>query len=573
MRSYDFMNLRTRLLLRLLPVILVLGWGLYAYSKQVLKNDAHQIEEEHTWQEMSCVRQMISYELDNLVGTTREWAGRDSIRDFAQGKNSDFASNSLTAASLHDINVNLFLLLRPDGSMIHATHYENRNITAGLQLLTAEQVRDLQRKAFVTQLLDQVSHTDSHGAGHISTGGGLQSPKQQPPVTPALDEFLNAGATAAGYISARGLVSFNNHLMLIAAAPVLQSGDGGAALLLMGRYLEPDMLYKIAQVSNLMISIVPLSEGLQQGLSPEKRIAVSYLDPRKLTAYLRLDDIEGRPIGALRATSEHWTVRGLRSQYYLLGSLLVAFLSLIGFMLWLLNHLILRRLTTYDRIIDRIRRTDDMRSLRVPLHGRDELDRLGATVNEMLDSLANCHQRLYHDAYHDVLTGLPNRRLFIDRLNQIIQHSRHRVMRLGIVSLDLDGFKEINDTHGHDHGDELLRAVARRLEHCVRQTDTVSRFGGDEFMVLLYDFEEDQTVERITRKIINALGQPYNIGDKTLTISASAGTALYPYNGGTAEKLLKAADVLMYHAKAAGKNRYSLADGIARLADDSPAAP
>ncbi|HTT08946.1 MAG TPA: diguanylate cyclase [Gammaproteobacteria bacterium] len=537
------MNLRTRLLLRLLPVIFILGGTLYAYSKQVLKNDSYQIQEEHARQEMQGVRQTISYELDGLVGTTKEWAGRDAVGNFAREENSDFVDKNLTATSLNDINANLFLLLRPDGSVLHAAHYENRKLPGGLQTLAAERVQDLRQKPFVTQLLGELVHAD---------------------------------ASAAEYISARGLVNFNGHLMLIAAAPVLQASSasrGAAGLLVMGRYLEPTILYKISHISDLIVSLVPLPEGLQHGLDGTEKIVTVYPDSKTLTAYLRLDDIEGRPIGALRATTERWIVRGLRSKYYLLGSQLVAFLTLIGVVLWLLNHLMLQRLTLYDRIIDQIRKTDDMRNLRVPLHGRDELDRLGATVNEMLDTMANSRQRLYHDAYHDVLTGLPNRRLFIDRLNKIIQDSQHRLMRLGVVLLDLDGFKQINDTYGHDHGDELLRAVARRLEHCVRQTDTVARFGGDEFVVLLYNVDEDQAVEWITRKIVSALGQPYNIQDKSVTISASAGVALYPYNGGTAEKLLKTADVLMYHAKDAGKNTYTLADGIPHLATDDSNTP
>jgi diguanylate cyclase (GGDEF)-like protein len=424
--------------------------------------------------------------------------------------------------------------------MIHAVYYDRDKTPAELQLLTTGQVLDLRQRSFITQLLGDLTHAD---------------------------------ASAGEYISARGLIAFDNRLMLIAAAPVvIGKAKAAAGLLLMGRYLDTDALYKIGHVTDLKVRIVTLAEGLQHGLSAANKIIITYPDPQILTAYLRLDDIEGQPVGALRAIGERWTGQGLHSQYYLLGSLLVAFLTLIGVVLWLLNHIILRRLTTYDRIIDNIRRTEDMRSLRVPLHGRDELDRLGATVNEMLDTLANSRQRLYHDAYHDVLTGLANRRLFIDRLNQIIQDSQNRRMRLGIVSLDLDGFKEINDAHGHDHGDELLRAVAKRLEHCVRQTDTISRFGGDEFVVLLYNVEEDQAVEWISRKIITTLAQPYHIQDKTLSISVSAGAALYPYNGGTAEKLLKAADVLMYHAKATGKNRFCLPDGVPHLANDGPIA-
>ncbi|MBI2311288.1 MAG: EAL domain-containing protein [Betaproteobacteria bacterium] len=159
-----------------------------------------------------------------------------------------------------------------------------------------------------------------------------------------------------------------------------------------------------------------------------------------------------------------------------------------------------------------------------------------------------------YQAYHDALTGLPNRVLFKDRLDQALAVARRRGDQpVAVMFLDLDRFKFINDSLGHDVGDQLLKEVARRLRASVRETDTVARLGGDEFTVLLPEISDPKSAELVASKILAATRQPYHIRDKELFVTTSIGISLYPGDGRGGEDLMKNADAAMYHVKGQGR--------------------
>ncbi len=162
-------------------------------------------------------------------------------------------------------------------------------------------------------------------------------------------------------------------------------------------------------------------------------------------------------------------------------------------------------------------------------------------------------------ALHDSLTGLPNRRLLFDRLALAIAHAHRNKSTMAVMYLDLDGFKQINDTLGHDAGDALLRMVAVRLEAAVRQEDTVARMGGDEFVIGLWEISHADAAARLASKIIQAVSQPYRIQDRSVSVTASVGVGIYPHHGEDVETLLKRADLALYEAKHSGKNDYRIA--------------
>lgn len=166
--------------------------------------------------------------------------------------------------------------------------------------------------------------------------------------------------------------------------------------------------------------------------------------------------------------------------------------------------------------------------------------------------------RNWQKANYDPLTGLPNRRLFDDRLNQSVKHTGRTGAPIALLFIDLDHFKEANDSFGHEAGDILLRLVADRIRSCVRETDTVARLGGDEFTVILKDMIGTEPVEIFAEKILQKLATPFQIHNNTLHISASIGITLCPQDARSAEQLIKNADQAMYVAKKAGGNRFSL---------------
>ncbi len=171
------------------------------------------------------------------------------------------------------------------------------------------------------------------------------------------------------------------------------------------------------------------------------------------------------------------------------------------------------------------------------------------------------HQRqLEHMAHYDALTGVPNRVLLADRLNQALAHARRNQRGLALVYLDIDGFKEVNDIHGHETGDQLLITIARRLRDTLRESDTLARLGGDEFVAVLTDLGDAAESEAILARLLAAAATPISVRQNTFQLSASLGVTLFPQDGGDADTLLRHADQAMYQAKQAGRNRYHLFD-------------
>jgi diguanylate cyclase (GGDEF)-like protein/PAS domain S-box-containing protein len=159
-------------------------------------------------------------------------------------------------------------------------------------------------------------------------------------------------------------------------------------------------------------------------------------------------------------------------------------------------------------------------------------------------------------AYHDTLTGLPNRRLLDDRLRQAVFLAQRRDLRVAVMVVDLDRFKQVNDTLGHRAGDAVLREAAHRIAGCVRKADTLARHGGDEFVVMIPDLRQDGDCQVVAEKILRALEPPFRVDERDFVIGASIGVSLYPSDAGDGEGVLRNADVAMYRAKQIGGNNY-----------------
>lgn len=169
----------------------------------------------------------------------------------------------------------------------------------------------------------------------------------------------------------------------------------------------------------------------------------------------------------------------------------------------------------------------------------------------------NAANAIWQQAHFDPLTGLPNRRMLRDRLEQEIRKTRRDHQQLAILFIDLDHFKEVNDTLGHDYGDLLLVEAARRIRACVREADTVARMGGDEFTVLLTELDSASQLQGVLQKLLDALSAMFQLRDEQVFVSGSVGVTVYPVDGTDIENLYKNADQAMYAAKAAGRNRFS----------------
>jgi diguanylate cyclase (GGDEF)-like protein len=202
----------------------------------------------------------------------------------------------------------------------------------------------------------------------------------------------------------------------------------------------------------------------------------------------------------------------------------------------------------------------------VGIRRRDEIGALAASFEEMGRNLQQSHEQIAYLAYHDSLTGLPNRRMFFEELERSVVYAARHGNVVGLLFVDIDDFKRVNDVLGHQAGDDLLREIARRLSGVVRPYDTVSRgesreprnavarVGGDEFLILLPDLGEPLQAAGVAKRILEKLAAPIRVDAQAVHVKASVGITTYPQDGDTAEELIRNADIAMYHAKEGGKN-------------------
>jgi diguanylate cyclase (GGDEF)-like protein/PAS domain S-box-containing protein len=198
-----------------------------------------------------------------------------------------------------------------------------------------------------------------------------------------------------------------------------------------------------------------------------------------------------------------------------------------------------------------------VRTICHPLIEEGKVMRVRGTIQDITER-KRVEAQVEHLAFHDQLTGLPNRRLFRDRLEQDMKRVMRDKSSLALLFIDLDRFKEVNDTLGHDKGDILLIEAAKRIRQHVRDSDTVARLGGDEFSIILPDYGEMSGIDRVVREVLQALEMPFDLGNRNVGhISGSIGIALYPHEAESIDDLLRHADQAMYAAKSSGSSRFS----------------
>ena len=247
-------------------------------------------------------------------------------------------------------------------------------------------------------------------------------------------------------------------------------------------------------------------------------------------------------------------------------TLIVSFAILLGttFLFGILRKLLIRPIQKLKLAASEIGRGQVL--VPIDVESDDEIGELAATFREMGENLHQYHEQVRYVAYHDSLTGLPNRQMFMDYLNRATAEARRNLQGVAVLFLDLDNFKRINDTLGHQAGDMLLKAFSNRLAKHLRETDIVShtspeeasrvvaRLAGDEFIILLPGTSRPGEAQQIASRILKSLLDPFVISLQELYISASIGIAMYPEDGETASELLRNADIAMYHAKKIGRN-------------------
>jgi diguanylate cyclase (GGDEF)-like protein len=354
--------------------------------------------------------------------------------------------------------------------------------------------------------------------------------------------------------------------LFIAAQPITNN-DGSApsrGVLIMGRLFTAETAKSIAERTKIDFAYHDVVNGT---LDRDEHLAVgrighkeapdlSEVDDDSLRASLLLRDISDNPALLLTANlPRDITDRGQDTVRFAQVSLLASAAIFLVAILLALERIVLTRLGRLSSAVRGVGHSERVVAS-IEVDGNDEVGSLGRDINHMLARLREAEGRLQRLALYDSLTELPNRVLLLDRMDKALSQARRRApYGFGVMMLDLDGFKQINDTIGHEAGDKVLVEVALRLNDAVRPGDTVARMGGDEFSVLLMDMHDSSAAEQVCRRIIERVNQPIELGDRQVTVGVSIGFALCEGEGNR-DVLLRDADAAMYRAKAAGKNQY-----------------
>lgn len=327
----------------------------------------------------------------------------------------------------------------------------------------------------------------------------------------------------------------------------------------------------LAPQHNLIVSATEQSRVMQpmpaKGVNPllDRRLEQGYDGPgvsvtslgiESFSVSRRMKTTDWLVVAGVPTQEAFASISALRWQVYLAAFLLSVVVG------WALYHILRRQWAPIDVAGARIRRMTEGREpfAPLPIERKDEIGSLLDDFNELILWRKKAERQMEYLAHHDTLTGLPNRVLAQDRFVQAKSRADRETTKLALLFLDLDGFKTINDSLGHGVGDALLQQIAVRLGGCVRDSDTISRLGGDEFLVLLSDISSADDTAPVLLKVLERLHEPVRVENRELSTSVSIGVSIYPDDGRDFDTLLKKADMAMYRAKDAGRNTYRYFD-------------
>ena len=562
------MRLTTKIFLAIASTFIVFAMVLFILSQTVLLVSYKALEEEDARRNAKRAVSSLEAEIKALGSLNVDWGSWDETYEFMAKRGDEYIRSTLNVETLVKQRLNIVAYIKTDGKLIYGKSLDYKRLTEG-QLPSG----------LIT---------------HIAPGSIL----------------LRKGEDGGGV---EGVVIVDEKVMIITSYPVLTSEGKGPVrgTLIMGRYLDEEEVKRLEETVHMPVSVDRLKpETPDEGVAPEvkgagDRFRAAPVSDDMVAGWGIVDDIYGTPALIIRVDLPRSIyMQGKRNVlYFILYLLVAAAASTIAATIFLKKSVLSRLISLGSNLVE-IGRTGKL-SMRVAAEGMDELSLLGNEVNRMLGSLevmeaermdAEVRLRKAHNeledrvkertadleeanialkdeisqrmrmegviremAYHDSLTGLPNRMLFMDRLNQVITRGQWRKGTVAaVLFFDLDNFKVINDTLGHASGDELIKTVAGLMGQALRDGDTVARFGGDEFAMLLQDLARVDDIPIVIDKVLQSLKMPISLAGQEVFINASIGVAVYPHDGNDSVALLKNADIAMYHAKGKGGNNFQM---------------
>ncbi len=545
MRKQKLYSLRTRTSIIMAIMFLILLVIVTIIIRTMALDNIKKLEKQNAAEHIMRVRNSITYELNDLKKTAMDWGEWNDTYDFVTDYNETYVADNLSAVYLYNLRLDAMVFIDVSGDFVYAMQL-NANKDE-LQEVPPD-VKDL-----LKTLIADNQDINKRVQGILSVPGGA---------------------------------------MLVATNPILTSSSEGPihGNLVLYRYLDQTEIAHLSELTNQNMVFTPHSSQTQynQNSKPDDLpISIAEISAHEIQSTSTLKDIYGNPAIDVSILMDR--------DMYLIGQAgfesIIVMLVVVGvvfslLIIILLDRIILLRVQSMSAAIHAIGEHNDLQERLKPDNIPDELSAMSHEINVMLDKLQasrlqiearenaliaitgeleqeaaermRAQERITYLAYHDPLTDLPNRLHFTEHLNHGIQLAKRMAKLVAILFLDLDGFKMINDSMGHQAGDLLLIEVSNRLQAMLRESDVLARLGGDEFVILIENISEVSAIEIIADKVLNIFSEPFILNHQECFISTSIGVAVYPVDGETDEVLMKNADIAMYHAKEKGKNQYIL---------------
>ena len=498
------MKLKTKISVIVLIIWATMATLFYYGSQQIILKSYVRLEDQTIQENLDRTQAVLEQVIDSIELNVKDWSIWDDTYHFMQNRNQKFIKSTLALSSLQSLNIDVIMLFDTKGKLVSSIAI-NRDRTKAIPLPAG--------------LLEKLTPNS---------------------------KLLNLANINS---SAKGMISIPTGILLTASHSIINSEGKGPSrgTLVMAKFLTNTVLANIEHLVKADATIFRLPNTIKhtevEPIYPDlvaNKPNVFIKDHEKLFGYRFLHSINNDNIAILKVNLPRRIYNiGMETTRY--SNIVVFIYSIaITLLLWvLLQYLIVKRIEKLNKHIGKIGKDDKL------------LSKLIENVSDEVSSIAT----LYHQATHDPLTGLANRNMLYQAFNEYSAELSGSDQKIVILFIDLDHFKRINDTLGHDVGDALLITTAKRITATLRDNDIAARLGGDEFVVMLNDIEQSQ-IESITNRIFKNLNKPIPHDNHHIHITSSMGVCIYPNDGTSIDTLIKQADMALYYAKENGRNHY-----------------
>lgn len=484
----------------LVALIVFLVMRLFAFR------GAENLDREQALLHIQRIRDGFSFTAESMQQTAADWSKWDETYYYVEGTNPTFVDQNFYVEALQSIHMDMVLIYTISGNLLYQQHFNFDEYTSD----------DIPQT-----MLTEISMIDQ-----------LISDDPQHELT--------------------GILSINNELYIIATSSIMRSDYQGEVngVLIFIRHIDDDLIESLVQIVGLPFTIIP-----QHDLSIDNPFEMVKMANNQMMIHGLIYDMNEAHDLMIEMTilfeSSQIINQAIEMVTQSVVVILVVFLFL---MIWTLDRQLFKRIHLVTENIKELNQKNDIH-LRINVDQRqDEISFIGNEINNLLDKLELSYEEINVLAFSDYLTNTHNRVSFYRTVEDLLHTDNQQ---LSIFLLDLDGFKEINDTYGHDIGDDVLVEVAKRIKEVIHPSGILSRTGGDEFLICYPNINKEM-IRTLSKNIIDHVSLPIKNDNLDIKVAISIGASMYPKDGQTVKDLVKKADMAMYKAKSLGKNQYAI---------------